>query len=146
MFENPNKNRLEEEIEVFKWLMMQPKLVQGIPVFLFLNKKDIFEKMILTKDLGEKFKDYHGGCNSQKALEYISQRFISQHPNKEKLKVEFVTAKVKKDVRDAFTTVVNMLYTSNKDKLAQKAKEIRERKQAEYLEQQKESQGQNGCC
>lgn len=145
MYENPAQNRLEEELEVFKWLMMQKQYVGNVPVFLFLNKKDLFEQMILKKDLGDKFNDYHGGCNSQKALEYIKQRFSQLHPEQGKLKIEFVSAKLKKDIREAFMTVTKDLYQDNREVLMKRASAIRKKMELELAEKRK-LENPDACC
>lgn len=145
MFEDPTRNRLEEEIAVFGDLIKK-KTAQGIPIFIFLNKKDLFEKMILEKDLGDKFPDYRGGKSSQEALEYIKKRFTEQYGEnpKELLKIEFVTAKVKKDIRDAFDTVYQTLFVQKRPQLASKARDIRTASE-QQIQELKKANG-SGCC
>ena len=60
LFEDEEKNRMEEALELFQETAAN-KLFQDTPLFLFLNKKDLFEKMIRNTDLSVKFPDYKGG-------------------------------------------------------------------------------------
>jgi hypothetical protein len=53
-------------------------------IILFLNKRDLFEDKIKTKDLRHegsesmpaRFLDYTGGCNAKAAQKYIVERFL----------------------------------------------------------------------
>jgi guanine nucleotide-binding protein G(i) subunit alpha len=49
------------------------------PVILFLNKIDLFEKKIATKDLKCCFPNYEDGCNLDKAQKYILAKFLEKN-------------------------------------------------------------------
>lgn len=76
--QDPYKNKLEESMEYFKYLC-NIEAFSYTNISVILNKKDIFEEMIATKDLRNKekmfFLDYSGGPNYENALGYIRKRF-----------------------------------------------------------------------
>jgi len=142
LFEDASKNRMEEAIELFE-KVAHNKIFEKTPVFLFLNKKDIFEKQIQEKDLKTRFPDYDGGKALRPALEYILQQFKAKMPPGKPLIHDFVSARVKADIRGAFNTVKKTLYEDNREVLINKVVAIRKR--------QKEVQGskdggKKGCC
>jgi GTPase SAR1 family protein len=55
LFEDNSKNRIEEELELFEKVAHNPIFAET-PIFLFLNKKDLFESMIKETDLKVIFK------------------------------------------------------------------------------------------
>ena len=50
-------NRLQESLKLFEDTMANP-LFADTPVFLILNKKDLFEQLIETKPLAMAFPEY----------------------------------------------------------------------------------------
>jgi hypothetical protein len=71
MFEDSNQNRMQEELKLFEAVANNP-IFEDCPIFLyliflsvyltfrFLNKKDLFEKMIQEVNLNTCFKEYNG--------------------------------------------------------------------------------------
>jgi len=76
LFEDTSKNRMHEELELFQEVTRKP-VFKDTPLFLFLNKKDLFETMLGEKDLVEAFPDYNGGQNVQTALHFIRDKFLA---------------------------------------------------------------------
>jgi len=76
LFEDTSKNRMHEELELFQEVTRKP-VFKDTPLFLFLNKKDLFETMLGEKDLVEAFPDYTGGQNVQTALHFIRDKFLA---------------------------------------------------------------------
>jgi len=56
-------------------------------IILFLNKIDLFEKKIATKDLKCCFPNYEDGCNADKAGKYILQKFLEKNKANEMRRV-----------------------------------------------------------
>jgi len=78
MFEDSTHNRMKEALNLFQTIVNNP-LFTNIPIFLFLNKKDLFEKMIQDGvDLKNCFGEYMGGCDAKLALQFIRERFEKQ--------------------------------------------------------------------
>lgn len=59
MYEDASNNRMHEALNLFQTIVNNP-LFQQTPIFLFLNKKDLFEKMIKEVDLKKAFPAYTG--------------------------------------------------------------------------------------
>jgi GTPase SAR1 family protein len=142
LFEDASKNRMEEAMELFE-KVAHNKIFEKTPIFLFLNKKDIFESQIMEKDLKTKFPEYDGGKNLRPALEYILQQFKARMPAGKPLIHDFVTARVRADIRGAFNTVKKTLYEDNREVLINKVIAIRKRQKE--VQSSKEG-GKKGCC
>lgn len=140
LFEDTSKNRMHESLELLGQVS-NFDIFKETPIFLFLNKKDLFEQMILKKDLCAVFPEYTGGKNLDTAMQYIKERFLAVMPEyKRTLQdgVHFVTGCVKKDIRDAFTQVEKVLLQLNEPRIEAEVKAI---------QQEKEQVGKApGCC
>jgi hypothetical protein len=142
MFEDNSKNRMEEELELFQKVTHNP-IFADTPVFLFLNKKDLFETMIKDKDMNHVFRDYKGGTNLEPALAYIQQAFQKQCPPNKNVNVEIVTASYKRDIKCAFENVKGALYNMRRKQLLAKVQKIRQQQRQIWQEKMKKQQG---CC
>jgi len=142
LFEDASKNRMEEAMELFE-KVAHNKIFEKTPIFLFLNKKDLFEQQIQEKDLKLRFPEYDGGKVLRPALEYILQQFKGRMPAGKPLIHDFVSARVKSDIRGAFNTVKKTLYEDNREVLINKVVAIRKR-QKEV--QSTKDGGKSGCC
>jgi hypothetical protein len=74
LFEDISKNRMHESLELFE-SVAQNELFADTPIFLFLNKKDIFETQILEVDMKGTFPEYEGGTNLANALDFTTKLF-----------------------------------------------------------------------
>jgi len=142
LFEDNSKNRMVEELELFQ-KVTHNKIFENTPIFLFLNKKDLFEVMIQKVDMKTRFPDYDGGKNLRAALDFVQRKFEEKLPAGKKITIEFVSARVKADIRAAFNTVKKTLYEDNRDVLIQKVVAIKKRQKE--VQSQKEG-GHGGCC
>jgi len=142
LFEDASKNRMEEAVELFE-KVAHNKIFEKTPIFLFLNKKDLFEQQIQEKDLKTKFPEYEGGKQLRPALEFILQQFKGRMPAGKPLIHDFVSARVKSDIRGAFNTVKKTLYEDNREVLINKVVAIRKRQKE--VQSSKEG-GKKGCC
>jgi len=99
--------------------------------------------MVQEKDLKTRYSDYDGGKNMRPALEFILQMFKSKMPPGKPLTHDFVSARVKSDIRGAFNTVKKTLYEDHRDVLIAKVLGIKKRQK----EVQSEKEGaKKGCC
>jgi len=143
LFEDNAKNRMVEELELFQ-KVTHNKIFENTPIFLFLNKKDLFEAMIQKVDMKTRFPDYDGGKNLRAALDFVQRKFEERLPTGKTITIEFVSARVKADIRAAFNTVKKTLYEDNRDVLIQKVVAIRKRQKE--VQSQKEGTGKPCCC
>jgi len=142
LFEDNSKNRMIEELELFQ-KVTHNKIFENTPIFLFLNKKDLFETMIQRVDMKVRFPDYDGGKTLKPALEFVQRKFEEKLPPGKKITIELVSARVKADIRAAFNTVKKTLYEDNRDTLIQKVISIRKRQKD--VQSSKEG-GKGSCC
>lgn len=142
LFEDNNRNRLEESLQLFETVTKNP-LFAETPIFLFLNKKDLFEKQIQAEDMKIQFPDYTGGKDLHKALQFVKDKFHERLPPKKKVYIEFVSARLKSDIRQAFNSVKKILYEDHREQLIKQAEELTHRKQK--LQSARDGTGR-GCC
>jgi len=112
MFEDSTKNRMHEELELFEQVTHY-EIFKNTPIFLLLNKKDLFESMIQQKDLSTCFPEYKGGKDTTIALEFVKEKFQSK-TSSQPLHVEYIAARYRPDVRDAFQIITNFLVDRDK--------------------------------
>eukprot|EP01113_Clastostelium_recurvatum_P031794 TRINITY_DN400_c0_g1_i2.p1 TRINITY_DN400_c0_g1~~TRINITY_DN400_c0_g1_i2.p1 ORF type:complete len:360 (-),score=76.04 TRINITY_DN400_c0_g1_i2:279-1358(-) len=82
LFEDNQVNRLVEAEELFKEIC-NSEWFRRTDIIIFFNKNDLFVEKIKRVPLGNYFKDYTGGDDYDKALEYIKNRFKELNDNKE---------------------------------------------------------------
>lgn len=145
LFEDSAKNRMLEELELFQQISNN-QLFENTPIFLFLNKVDLFETMIMGErvDMRRTFSDYDGGRALQPALAYIMELFRSKLPQDKSVRIHPVSARWKKDIRLAFEDVKRVLYDDNRDELIRQAEAIKAHKQRAARAARKE-EGGCGC-
>jgi len=144
LFEDTSKNRIEESLELFE-KVCNNQIFMKTPIFVFLNKKDLFEKMIKQVDMVSVFKDYTGGKNTENAIDYIKEQFRSRAPSGKEIQFECVSARVKADIRNAFGIVKKTLYNDNRDSILDQATQLHK----EAAKSQKAASGGGGgggCC
>ena len=99
---------MQESINLFIDIVRNPLFVKT-PIFLFLNKKDLFEDMIKTVPLTKCFPDFSGPAgDAGSALSFIEAKYRAAlkavHPNKP-LFVQVIAARVRMDMKIAFSEV-----------------------------------------
>jgi len=114
LFEDATKNRMKEEIELFADTVSNP-VFKHTPIFLFLNKKDLFEEIIRKHPLSDLFPDYKGGENVHEAIEFIASQFRSKMEvtKQDNFKVWPISARYKKDVKYSFQEFMDMIRKQN---------------------------------
>jgi len=143
MFEDNSKNRMIESLELFNKITFMRQF-EKTPIFLFLNKKDLFEKLIMEVPLSRTFPDYNGGANFNAAIEFISSNFKKQAPPLKPIEVECISAHYIREVRLAFDKVRKTLWDKNKDKLLQQRQGLND--QITARKAQIEAAQRGGCC
>jgi len=140
LFEDASKNRMQEELELLEQISSMD-IFRDTPIFLFFNKKDLFEQMILDVDLCNTFPDYTGGKNLQPALDYIVNAFRAKLPphKQSTTSIHLVTARWKGDIKAAFDAVKKTLYDANRDELLKQANAIRAARKSLVKEVAKEA-------
>lgn len=75
LYEDNSVNRMQESLNLFAEVVKNP-LFKSTPIFVFLNKKDLFEEMIPKFPLKTCFPDYDGPEGQvQPALQFIEQKY-----------------------------------------------------------------------
>lgn len=123
LFEDEEKNRMEEALQLFQETAAN-QLFATTPLFLFLNKKDLFEVMIRTKDLSCCFPDYKDGPDVQKAIEFIKSEFRKRMPDGQakRLYIYEIAARFKKDVKFCWEQLTEVLLEHNREAIKKAAK------------------------
>ncbi|CAM9528289.1 unnamed protein product, partial [Laminaria digitata] len=108
LFEDSSVNRMQESLALFTEVAGNP-VFEKTPMFVFLNKKDLFEEMIATKSLSKCFPEYDGPeGESMPALRYIENKYkqamLSKVPGKD-VTVHVIAARVRMDMKIAFGEV-----------------------------------------
>jgi guanine nucleotide-binding protein G(o) subunit alpha len=83
LFEDEKTNRMHESLTLFEEIAGS-KWFEKTAIILFLNKKDLFKEKIEKYDLKICFPNYKGGCDYEKALQYITRRFKKAGTAKDK--------------------------------------------------------------
>jgi len=124
MYEDESHNRMHEELHLFKEVAHNPTF-EDTPLFLFLNKKDLFEKMLKEVPLTKCFPEYTGGNDVKQALAFIEEEFRKRTPTdkRSKLKVYPVAARFKKDIKYSWDDLSKSLIETNKRDLKKAASE-----------------------
>jgi len=124
LFEDTAKNRMHEALELFGKIANNDIFLKT-PIFLWLNKKDIFETMIGETDMKTTFPKYQGGKNMQNALEFIQKEFESHLPPKKEIQaVQVISAKIKFEIVSGFEDVKKTLYDQNRKQLLDKVGQL----------------------
>jgi len=117
MFEDPTKNRMEESLELFGQICNNP-VFTNTPIFLFLNKKDLFEMMMqnhtpLTKCFPDYVQPEDADVNAP--LQYIKDQFqIKLTDPKRHVHTEYIAARFKKDIKNSWEEVKKVLMEENR--------------------------------
>jgi len=113
MFEDANHNRMHEQLNLFQQISNNP-IFSDTPIFLFLNKKDLFESMIQETDLSICFPEYTGGKEIGNSLRFIQNEFEKRKGGKKNLHVHYIAARFKKDIKYTWEDLRRVLIDENK--------------------------------
>lgn len=134
LFEDNKQNRMKESLDVFDKIV-NTETFKDVPIFVFLNKKDLFEKMLKEREMNKVvdsngtliWEDCTAGTDVMKALEYVQSNFEKKVPlgKKGNVKFEFISARHKGDVRSAFGVVKKILYNDNRSVILAEVAELK---------------------
>jgi len=111
MFEDSTNNRMLEELNLFQQIANNLLFVD-VPIYLLLNKKDLFESMIAETDLGKCFPEFKAGNNLHEAMRFVQLQFEKKlESNQNRLKVNFIAARYKKDIKYTWEEITENLIT-----------------------------------
>ncbi|KAF9067667.1 G-protein alpha subunit-domain-containing protein [Rhodocollybia butyracea] len=101
-------NRMQDSLVLFESIV-NSKWFTGVPIVLFLNKSDLFSQKISRLPLPEEhFPDYHGGNDSEAALEYIIGQYVSRNRCGLTLKIYLTSAIDDAQIIDVMKEVLNL--------------------------------------
>lgn len=104
LFEDSSVNRMTEAINLFSDIVNKD-MFKDVPIFLFFNKKDLFEGEIKSAPLQTKFPEYTGDNSFDDAVEFIVKQFKAAVQDGRNIKHEVVAARVRKDMKYAWLNV-----------------------------------------
>lgn len=113
MFEDASYNRMQESLELFSEVTKKD-IFKDTPIFLFLNKKDLFEEMVTKQniDISVTFPEYTGGNDLDKSLKYIEDQYhkrMEENVPGKKLYTFIMAARVRMDMKIAFGEVKDVM-------------------------------------
>ncbi len=114
--------------------MVNEKAFSKTNIFLYFNKKDLFENVLRRIPMKNCFPDYEGGDNIHVAMEFLKSQFEKRLPAGRTLAgFHFVSARDKKDIKASFQEVKQVMTKKDAstiakvvDLLGDKEKERRE--------------------
>lgn len=116
LFEDCAQNIMHESITLFEDVVKNP-IFKDTPMFLFLNKKDLFEVAIKKHPLTMCFPDYTGEDGEMApALDFIKKKFeetLHKHTPLKTLHTHVIAARVRLDMKLAFGEVKDTLKKLN---------------------------------
>jgi len=126
LFEDDTINRVHEDLDLFSETVTKP-IFQNTPIFLMLNKKDLFEQKLKKTSLKVCFPDYDGADDMKDALPFIAEKFRQKMPveNQERFRVFYVASRVKREIRDCFYDLQADLIRMNRPQIEAETKRIR---------------------
>lgn len=106
---------MNESLKLFEDVVKNP-IFKNTPIFVFLNKKDLFEEMIQKVSIKKCFPDYQGPDKDMNAaLDFIQKKFrdvLHQHVPEKPLPIHIIAARVRRDMKMAFGEVKDNLKRS----------------------------------
>ena len=67
---------MKQQIGFFESLT-RLRMVEYVPIILFLNQTDVLERMITTRPISNYFEDYTGGANCFQACRFFAKKFAT---------------------------------------------------------------------
>jgi len=123
LYEDESRNRMTEALDLFQ--DSAKTYFKDLPVFLVLNKRDLFEKSLDNIPLSKCFPDYTGGNDVKDCVDFVASKFQAALPlGSPPLKVHVVSAHSAQDVSDMFKDVSSNLIQMNSSKIDAEAEII----------------------
>jgi hypothetical protein len=115
LFEDSTVNMLRESLAFFEEMVQNP-IFHYTPVYVLLNKKDVFDQLIKTYPLTECFRDYDGAPgDSARAVDFIKKEFMEimrTHLPGKAIQFIVMSATVRADSKEAFNQIKTALKRS----------------------------------
>jgi hypothetical protein len=112
LFEDSSQNIMKESITLFEEVVKNP-IFKNTPIFVFLNKKDLFEDLIKKNPLTKCFPEYTGEEGQMApALDYIKAQFtqiMKDNVPGKAIHFHVIAARVRMDMKVAFSEVKETL-------------------------------------
>eukprot|EP00611_Tribonema_gayanum_P021594 TRINITY_DN4184_c0_g1_i1.p1 TRINITY_DN4184_c0_g1~~TRINITY_DN4184_c0_g1_i1.p1 ORF type:complete len:358 (-),score=131.00 TRINITY_DN4184_c0_g1_i1:797-1870(-) len=125
LFEDTAVNRMHESLQLFEEVVKNP-IFTNTPIFVFLNKKDLFEQMIVKTSLKVCFPEYDGPDGEVRpALEYIEKKYtevMDKYCLGKGVNVHVVAARVRMDMKIAFGEVKEQIKAIYAERAGKKKK------------------------
>lgn len=103
---------MHESLNLFADVVKNP-IFKNTPIFVFLNKKDLFEEMIPKHPLKKCFPDFDGPENDvQAALRFIEGKYraiMAEHVPGKQVFIHIIAARLRMDMKIAFGEVREQL-------------------------------------
>lgn len=118
LFEDKTVNRMHESMDLFESTLKNQQFAET-PVFLFLNKKDLFEEMLKEDPLTKAFPEYTGSTDVNECMQYVADQYQKRLPaGHSKAEVTFVQASLREEVQKAFNVVSANLIKGQEEEIA----------------------------
>lgn len=121
MFEDPTQNRMQESLTLFEQITSNPAF-ENASIFLFFNKKDIFEQMLKKTPISKCFPEYEGADDFESSAEFIKKEYEKRV--KRPVVSHFIAARARKDVKWCWDEVKEELLKQNQESIQQAKKKI----------------------
>eukprot|EP00002_Diphylleia_rotans_P036019 TRINITY_DN78_c0_g2_i1.p1 TRINITY_DN78_c0_g2~~TRINITY_DN78_c0_g2_i1.p1 ORF type:complete len:352 (-),score=94.44 TRINITY_DN78_c0_g2_i1:483-1538(-) len=113
LFEDESQNRMKESLLLFDEICNSRWFIDT-SMILFLNKTDLFREKIQKTDLTVCFPSYKGGCDYDKATEFIKQRFEELNKTDTKqVYTHFTCATDTNNIKFVFNAVKDIILQNN---------------------------------
>ena len=114
LFEDKAVNRMVESLSLFQ-STFKDESFRHIPIFVFLNKKDLYESLLHEQNIDICFPDYTGTADIDSTIPFIQDEFTRRLPSHH-MAPQFwlLAARVKKDVQFCFAEVKDVLLDLHK--------------------------------
>lgn len=103
--EDSKVNRMHESLRLFREIINSQWFVET-PIVLMLNKRDLFEAKIRTRDLRCCFPEYTDGCDADKASSYIRRQFLDTNRGDRPIYTHLTCATDTEQMRVIFGAIV----------------------------------------
>ncbi|KAH3758385.1 guanine nucleotide-binding protein alpha-1 subunit [Pelomyxa schiedti] len=108
LFEKADENRTHESLKLFHDVCAS-KWFANSQIFLFLNKKDLFDQKVSTSPLSIYFPQYSGPNEPDPAAEFIRDLFLTTASCGREVQVFYTCATNSDNVREVFNMVLQKL-------------------------------------
>lgn len=109
-YEDDSTNRMRESMLLFDEIC-NSRWFFDTSVILFMNKVDLFKNKIEKVDLNVCFEEYSGGCNFEKASEYIKSKYqeLNKHKETKQIFAHFTCATDTDIMRTVFGSIKQII-------------------------------------